>query len=150
MTAGRIVWYYLYCIYYTEVIEKMLHCPRCGAKLNISLVLSNGEDSPSSLIKTQPTTFRVRNATFRINFQSYSLSDNDVIVAAKSEEPGTIQKFYVQLADGGGKVQEYPIKQVVRKALKTKYPEKFTEKGFTAHRARDILTKLGFIVKQRY
>ena len=60
----------------------------------------------------------------------------------------TIRTYYIEARDRSNNVIEYPIKQVVRGALKTNYPE-FTEMYFTAYRARDILRKLGFEVKRR-
>jgi len=90
-----------------------------------------------------------------MNDKPYTLSDQDIIGAAAAiERPSTIQTYYVELPNSAGKFVEFPIKQVVREALRTRFPAKFSDeedrKSFTAQRARDVLTGLGFIVKRRY
>ncbi|HEX9896576.1 MAG TPA: hypothetical protein VGA85_02820 [Dehalococcoidales bacterium] len=120
----------------------MYKCPNCGAELNLALVMDKGD--------TVNQITRARTANFQIKRITYNLSSQDIIEAAESlESQETIRKYYVELADREGKIQEFPIKQVVRKALKKINPSKFTEDYFTAHRARDILKKLGFEVKTR-
>ena len=81
----------------------------------------------------------------------YTLSDRDIVEAAASlERPDSILIYYVELPNREGVPLEFPIKQVVRRALKTKFADRFSEAGFTAHRARDILRGLGFTVRRRY
>ncbi len=123
----------------------MFNCPSCGAKLDLSLVLINDtNDTKTSPLKTC-------SANFKIDRKSYTLSDTDIFVSIQGiKSIDTIRRYYIEYTDGQGNIKKYPIKQIVRDALETNYPNKFTENYFTAHRARDILTKLGFEVKTQY
>ena len=130
----------------------MFKCPKCGTELSLTLVLADeiGKEDirKGSGISIPPEG---RTVNFRIDRKSYTLSAQEIIdVALSLKDAETIRKFYIELADKDGKVKKYPIKQVVRTALKRKYPKEFKETNFTAHRARDILTKLGFAVKTTY
>jgi hypothetical protein len=132
--------------------RKVFKCPNCGTKLTLTLVVAEeGAEEGLPVPAKSPVAPTGRLATFRIASKSYSLSDQDIYQAAKTlDYPETIRRYCVELPDKRGKIEEFPIKQVVRKALKTKYPDEFTETYFTAHRVRDILRKLGFAVKERY
>jgi hypothetical protein len=130
----------------------VVQCPNCGIKLAFALVVAekgDEESRPAPAKRLGVPTGRV--ATFRIAGKGYSLADQDIYGAAKNVDyPETIRRYSVKLPDKRGRIEEFPIKQVVRKALRTKYPNVFSEKYFTAHRARDILRKLGFDVKENY
>jgi hypothetical protein len=127
-------------------------CPNCGTKLALAVVVAEKGDEEGVPAPTRsPRVPRGRIATFRIAGNSYSLPDQDIYEAAKTlDYPDTIRRYWVELPDGKGEIEKFPIKQVVRKALRTKYPDIFSETYFTAHRARDILRKLGFSVKESY
>lgn len=131
----------------------MLQCPNCGIKLTLALVAAEkGDDDGLSDTSKGPLAPTGRKATFRINKKSYTLSDQNIYEAAKNiDYPATIRRYYVELPDRKGASEEFPIKQVVRQALRAESPDAFTDETyFTAHRARDILKKLGFEVKERY
>lgn len=120
-----------------------MKCPNCGAELHLNLVME--------AVGTSTKTSAVgKTINFKMKGISYSSSDKEIIEAAKNlQSPETIRDYYVELADGKGVVQEFPIKQVVRKALQTAYKGKFAEDYFTSQRARHVLTKLGFVVKSK-
>ena len=130
----------------------MFKCPTCGTKLALTVVVAEkGDEEGLPTAAKSPRVPTGRIATFRIARNTYGLSDQDIYEAAKTlDYPETIRRYRVELPDRQGEIEEFPIKQVVRKALKTKYPKVFTEKNFTAHRARDILRKLGFSVEESY
>jgi len=120
-----------------------MKCPNCGAELNLALVMEEKKDGAktSAIGKTY---------SFRIAGKPYSLSDGEIVQAGKDiAQPETIRDYYVELSDSNNIIQEYPVKQVVRKALHTKYTEKFSEIHFNAQRARQILSKLGFTIKKK-
>lgn len=131
----------------------MFYCPRCGTELSLTLVLTEeiGKQDAGKRSRITPSP-KGRIADFKIDRKSYMLSDQEVIDAAGSlKAADTIRRFYIELAHRDGEVKKYPIKQVVRTALWTKYPKEFEETNyFTSHRVRDILTKLGFAVKTTY
>ena len=115
------------------------------------MAAEKGDDEGAPAPAKSANTPTGRQATFRIAGKLYSLCDRNVCEAAEAlKYPETIRRYRVELPDGSGKIEAFPIKQVVRHALRTKYPDEFTETYFTAHRARDILKKLGFAVKESY
>lgn len=130
----------------------MFRCPKCGAELNIALVAVQTKDNNAADNSDKATPApKGRLATFEIDRKRYTLSDQEVFEAAADlKYPETIRRYYVELPNDTGGTRRFPIKQVVRQALETKYPNKFTERYFTAHRARDILMKLGIPVKMIY
>jgi hypothetical protein len=123
----------------------MFNCPSCRAELKLSLVLNKYTNDTKPAIPTNPTP--LISANFEITGKSYILSNEDIFKSIEGVR-SIIRTYYIEARDRSNNVIEYPIKQVVRGALKTNYPE-FTEMYFTAHRARDILRKLGFEVKRR-
>jgi len=120
-----------------------MKCPNCGVDLTLKLT-----HEPGSKIAATGNT-----VNFSINRTSCSLSDNDIIIAAKIVmSPDTIRGYYVELEDGMGVLREFPINQVVRKALEITNQNttiKDIEDYFTSQRAKNILTKLGFTVKTK-
>lgn len=132
-----------------------MHCPKCGTELELSLTPAR-QDSVTPLrdLAGCPSLPARRNKNFVMNGKQYTLSDRDVLEAAATfERPETIRTYSVELPNREGSIQEFPIKQVVREALRTRFPEEFSDeedkKSFTANRARDILTGLGFTVRRR-
>ncbi len=128
----------------------MLTCPNCGTVLELALQRTTEPPEPVTrlvphLLEPRPTT----TVGFILASRRYRLSREDIHTAAKAVFPGTIVKYYVRLLDSEGNERKFPIKQVVRQALQTRYGEKFVEENFTAHRARDILRRLGFEVEER-
>jgi len=91
-----------------------------------------------------------KTVTFRMKGISYTLSDNDIVKAAKSlKSPDTIRDYFVKLMDSEGEIKEFSIKQVVREALRTEYGDSFSEDYFTSQRARHVLTKLNFTINTK-
>lgn len=121
-----------------------MRCPNCGVELNLTLNMEKGEASikPNDIGKT---------VTFKMNYVPYTLSKEDIIKAARNlKSPDTIRYYFVKLEDDNGKIKEFPIKQVVREALKAVYTEGFSEEKFTSQRAKHVLTKLGFAVNKKW
>jgi hypothetical protein len=85
---------------------------------------------------------------FILGGRPYKLSRANIYQAAQELFPGTIVKYYVILRDSGNNERRFPIKQIVRHALQSEFKERFVEENFTAHRARDILRRLGFEVRE--
>ena len=85
---------------------------------------------------------------FIMGGNNYELSRDDIKMAAQRLSADNPQKYRIRLKGKEGQEEVFPIKQVVREALSTKYQGYFNERGFTAHRARDILRRLGFIVTE--
>ncbi len=112
-------------------------CPSCGARVKLSLVLDEDIDGDNKTIN------------FILNKKHCSLSRKDVFEAASSIDfPKAYQQFYVQLPDREGQTQDYPIKQVVRKALGKKYGDEYPGE-FNALQAKSYLERLGFTVLVR-
>jgi len=131
-------------------------CPNCKCELELTLILATREETPPRAVPSAgPLSPIGRTKNFVMNNKPYTLSDQDILGAAATlEHPGTIQTYYVELPNSAGKIVEFPIKQVVRQALRTRFSAKFSDeedrKSFTAQRARDVLIGLGFMVKRRY
>jgi len=122
----------------------MFRCPKCGAELELVLVEEQRKENEVPMAKG-------RTWTFRLDFKNYTLSDQDIINAAKNlPYRRTIQKHYIELADVSGRVQQFPVKQVVRKAIEMRYPSQKLGEGFTTHRAFMILKNLGLPTKTRF
>ena len=123
----------------------MLQCPNCGVSLSLSL-----ERSSMTSIVDAPLTEEDFQKTIRfvMGGVNYELSRNDIKKAAKRLRPNTVQKYGIQLTSKDGQEEDFPIKQVIRGALSNKPHSQFSEHGFTAHRARDILRRLGFNVTE--
>ena len=73
--------------------------------------------------------------TITIQGETYRVTRDDILRAAKSESPKRIKTYYVEL---NGK--QYPVKQLLRVATGT-------TKFFDSSCARSVLTKLHFDVK---
>lgn len=123
----------------------MIICPNCGCHLELALEIidPNRQDSVVSQRSHEPR--QGVEVHFKMARQLYQLSVEDIIRSAGRVRPGTIQEYFTLLTDGKGHERRFPIKQIVRDALQTNYPN-FTEEGFTSHRARDILRRLGIQV----
>jgi len=120
-----------------------MKCPHCGTKLKLELIL----EANDALSKTSAKGHEI---VFRMNGMPYSISDDDIIEAAKNLNwPETIRNYYIELKDKKGVIREYPIKQVVREALQTVRKNVISEDYFTSQRAKQILTKLQFTVKTK-
>ena len=120
-----------------------MKCPNCGVELNLTLSMVTNE----ARIKTNAVG---RSTTFRMNGKPYTLSDSDIVEAARTlESPNTIRDYFVKLKSKKGKIEEFPIKQVVREALRSVYLEQIPEDYFTSQRARNILEKLHFAVNTK-
>jgi hypothetical protein len=148
---------YLVALEYSSIRKesRMMICPNCGCELEIALISTTHEQTTRPEVAGGQTSAAERTKNFVMNGTRYTLSNRDIIDAAAAlEHPDTIQMYLVELTNSVGKSVEFPIKQVVRQALRTRFPTKFTveedRKSFTAQRARDVLTGLGFIVKRRY
>lgn len=125
----------------------MFTCPRCGTTLELALRLV--EDSSITTHAVDPTVgLHLALIEFVLAGRIYSLAQDDIYGAARQLSPSTILKYYVILPDSEGRERRFPIKQVVRHALQARFGENFVEKNFTAHRARDILRRLGFEVRE--
>ena len=128
----------------------MLTCPNCGSTLELALRAAGGASrstvhSDLTSLEHSPNT----SVDFILAGRGYTLVREDIHGAARSSYPSTIVKYSVYLPDFEGNERRFPIKQVVRQALQTRYSERFVEENFTAHRARDILRRLGFEVLER-
>ena len=128
----------------------MLSCPKCGTALE--LALHHVEEPPVSIsyrAQIVPAPRPTTTVEFILAGNPYSLSRENIYNAARELFPSTIVKYYIILPDTESHERRFPIKQVVRDALQARYGEKFIEENFTAHRARDILRRLGFDVQDR-
>ena len=75
------------------------------------------------------------NVTIQIRGRDYTISREDIIRVAHSNEPGPIKTYYVEVES-----KKHPPKQLIRLATGTRSP-------FDSANARSALTKLGFVVK---
>ena len=126
----------------------MFNCPRCGTALELSLRAVEGGNAAAAVMPIKSGPRPRDEITFVLAGRSYTLSREDIRKAAAQGAPNTVQKYYVGLPDADGNQHDFPIKQIVRQALKARYLQDFIEKNFTAYRARDILRRLGFDVRE--
>ena len=120
-----------------------MRCPNCGAELNLTLTMESKE------LVTGIKTI-VKTITFRMKGIPYTLTESNIIEAANAlESPDIIRDYFVKLMGKSGIIQDFPIKQVVRKALITTHAEKFSEDYFTSQRAKHVLEKMGFAVNKK-
>lgn len=75
---------------------------------------------------------------FTLRGKEYNLRMEDIIKAIKDIEPETVRRYYIEING-----REYPIKQVISKALN------IPKISFISTDAYYILTKLGFKVYQK-
>lgn len=126
----------------------MMTCPKCGTVLKLTLQEigdeEKGANTPAA-IGPRPRT----SVSFIMGGRHFSLSREDIENAAKQLLPSTINKYYIVLPDAQGHERRYPIKQAVRHALRSRSSDRFRETNFTAHRARDVLRRLGFHVGEQ-
>ena len=126
----------------------MLQCPSCGCSLELALTIVDEGTSLAARATPAAPTPPTTTVQFILAGRPYGLSREDISNVARGLTPRTILKYYVMLLDATNQEQRFPIKQVVRQALRAKYGEHYVEKNFTAHRARDVLRRLGYDVKE--
>lgn len=119
----------------------MLTCPNCDVELQLGLALA-GEGKMDSLIFSIPSS---KSTWITIGGKDFEVSRFDVLEQAKNLMPNRIRTYSVKLEAKDGRPRDFPIKQVIRAVLRKDDPE-WDESGFTAHRARDLLKRLGFDV----
>ena len=128
----------------------MLNCPNCGANLGLSLTLEKMQSKDGDSIDNTAIP-KGNSIHFTMYSKHYVLNAEEILEAAQNlGYPGTIQRYFVVIPDKNGESQHYPIKRVVRKALKIKYPSEFKDEFFHSGYAKNILSKLGFKVRTMY
>ena len=131
-----------------------MRCPRCGVDLELSLIPTKREETQQPTVSGEGSLLpSERTKDFTLKGVRYTLSVQDILQSAAAlQVRETITRYYVELPDQEGEMRQFPIKQVVRKALETGSPDTFhpEEEGFHSQLASNILTGLGFTVKRRY
>ena len=78
-----------------------------------------------------------KSINFRLRGKTYNLSVDDIVSSMEGVRPERIMKYYVRIGR-----EDYPPKQVLSEALV------IPKISFTTKDAYDILTRLGFGVKE--
>ena len=129
----------------------MFVCPACGTHLGLTLAQHGVGRAVNAEGTLPPSDWSEQTIKVTIAGESYHVSRRGVTNAARRLAPGPIFVYSVCLRGSLDHGVWLPIKQVVREALRANGYDVLSERfrrGFTAHRARDILRRLGFYVRE--